>query len=279
MPLYSCDMRPPLPGERAGFYERTLLDLLGRGVLRRDMRLLVVAAGETDARVLAGLGFTDVTLTNLDPDPSGDDSPFVWEHQDAEALSYPDGAFEFALVSAGLHHCSSPHRALLELYRVVSGGLLALESRDSLLMRAAVALGLADEYEVTAVVAHRLRAGGVRNSSLPNYVYRWTEREVAKTIASHAPHARHRLLFFRELEAPASVLDMRVNPLWGRALRLLEPAAALLTRLVPSQSNLFAFAVLKPELPRELQPWLELVDGVPEPDEAWIRARYSLPGS
>jgi len=272
-------MRPPSSGERAGFYERTLLDLLGRGVLRRDMRLLVVAAGETDARVLASLGFTDVTLTNLEPDPSESDSPFVWEHQDAEALSYPDEVFEFALVSAGLHHCRSPHRALLELYRVVSDGLLALESRDSLLMRAAVALGLADEYEVTAVVAHGLRAGGVRNSSLPNYVYRWTEREVRKTIASHAPHARHRLLFFRELEAPASVLDMRVNPLWGRALRLFEPAAALLTRLVPSQSNLFAFAVLKPELPQGLQPWLELVDGVPEPDEGWIRARYSLQAS
>jgi ubiquinone/menaquinone biosynthesis C-methylase UbiE len=38
--------------------------------------------------------------------------------QDAENLSYDDRAFDLVVVHAGLHPCYSPHRALLEMYRV-----------------------------------------------------------------------------------------------------------------------------------------------------------------
>ena len=56
-------------------------------------------------------------------------------------------------------------------------------------MRVAQRLGVVDEYELTAVADNGLPAGGVRNSPVPNYVYRWTEREVEKTIASAASAA------------------------------------------------------------------------------------------
>ena len=101
-------------------------------------------------------GFTNVTITNVDD--AGDDealAPFAWERQDAEALRYPDGSFDVGIVSAGLHHCRSPHRALLELYRVARVAVVALESRDSALMRLAVRLGAVDEYELGAVAVAR----------------------------------------------------------------------------------------------------------------------------
>ena len=72
-------------------------------------------------------------------------------------------------------------------------------------MRVAVKLGAVDEYELAAVAAHGLRSGGVANTSTPNYVYRWSEREVEKTVASFAPHARHRIRFFREFELPETL--------------------------------------------------------------------------
>src|SRR5436305_180972 len=115
--------------ERLGFYERALRELIEDGHVERDWRVLVVAGGEVDRAALASAGFTDVTVTNLSED--GD------ERQDAEALSYADDTFDFAVISAALHHCASPHRALLELYRVGRRGLLALEAPDSALMRAA----------------------------------------------------------------------------------------------------------------------------------------------
>jgi SAM-dependent methyltransferase len=242
------------PVERERFYRRVVGELLEQGVLSREMALVVVGGGGLDSSVLAGHGLENVTLTNLDP--------ALGEVEDAEALSYADGRFDFGIVSAALHHCRSPHRALLELYRVSRVGVLALEARDSTLMRLANRLGVAEEYELTVVAAEGFRTGGVANSAVPNYVYRWTEREVAKTIRSAAPERRHRFLWFRELELPLSILDATGKSAW-RAARW--PLRALVT-VFPGQANLFAFAVVK----GDLQPWMR-TESEPDPNE--IRRR------
>jgi SAM-dependent methyltransferase len=261
---------------RAGFYRRVLASLLEDGLVRRDMSVHVAAGGRADRDVLHGLGFEHVTISNLDEREQGAGlEPYAWRHEDAENLSLVDESVDVALVSAGLHHCRSPHRALLELYRVSRVAAVALESRDSALMRLGTRLGAADDYELAAVAAHGLAAGGVANTSTPNYVYRWTEREVEKTVASFAPHARHRIRYFREFELPDILVEAARGPR-GLALRALRPAVRLVTRVLPSQANLFAFAIEKPQLPRDLQPWLRLEDGAPVPDERAIGARYRI---
>jgi ubiquinone/menaquinone biosynthesis C-methylase UbiE len=261
---------------RSSFYRRVLESLLGEGMLERGMSVLVSCGGNADRDVLAGLGFENVTITNVDS--AGDEgalAPFAWEHQDAEALTYADGSFDVAIVSAGLHHCHSPHRALLELYRVARVAAIALESRDSLLMRLAVRVGAVDDFELAAVAAHGLRSGGVANTATPNYVYRWTEREVEKTVASFAPYARHRLRFFREFELPQLVLaaNRGVKP---RLLRLARPVVTGITRVLPRQANLLAFVIEKPRLPEDLQPWMGLEDGEPVPDPDSVGRRYHV---
>ncbi|HZQ16227.1 MAG TPA: methyltransferase domain-containing protein [Gaiellaceae bacterium] len=227
--------------ERLGFYERVLRELLEQGLVQRDWRVLVAAGGDVDRRALAAAGFSDVTVTNVSPGPGE-------ELQDAESLTYDDDSFDLAVVSAGLHHCASPHRALLELYRVARRGVLALEARDSALMRAALRFGVVDAYELTAVADNDFASGGFRNTQVPNYVYRWTEREVEKTIASAHPERRHRFVWFRELELPVSVLELSGKARW----RLAAAPLRLVTRVFPRQANLFAFAVFR----GELQPWL-----------------------
>ena len=265
-----------MDAERGSFYRRAVERLLDDGCLTREMSVLVTCGGDLDRDVLRSLGFEDVTITNLD-ERLGEDAfaPYAWSYADAEALPFADASFDWAVVSAGLHHCRSPHRAVLELYRVARRGVLGLESRDSASMRIAVRLGLVDEYEVTAVAAHGLAAGGVANTAVPNYVYRWTEREFEKTIASYAPHARHRFLYLRELEIPWSVVDAG-GGLRGRVLRSLAPVARATARVAPSQANLFAFAAVKPRGPEGLQPWLRQGPSGPEPDGDWIRSRYGV---
>lgn len=259
--------------ERSGFYRRVLGELLDEGLVRRDMSVLVVAGGAADRDVFHSLGFEQVTISNVDEEVAPDTlAPYDWAYQDAESLSYEDGAFDLTVVSAGLHHCRSPHRALLELYRVARFAALAFESRDSALMRLAVRLGAVDEYELAAVAAHGLRSGGVANSSTPNYVYRWTEREIEKTVASYAPHARHRIRFFREFELPETLLDLDRGPR-AAALRLAAPVVSAVTKALPSQANLFAFAIEKPDPIRDLQPWMASAE---EPDEHAIGRRYRI---
>jgi len=262
--------------ERRSFYRRVLEQLLDAGVIRRDMSVLVVAGGHADKEAFEELGFEDVTISNVDESVAAEElAPYTWSYQDAENLDYADGSFDLAVVSAGLHHCHSPHRALLELYRVSRVAAVALESRDSSLMRLAVRLGAVDEYELAAVAAHGLQGGGVANSSTPNYVYRWSEREVEKTIASFAPHARHRIRFFREFEAPESLLEVDRSS-WAGVLRLALPIARGVSRLLPRQANLFAFAVEKPRLPEDLLPWMHVEQGELTPDREVISRRYGV---
>ena len=157
---------PTVANERSSFYRRVLEQLLDQGVIRKDMSVLVVAGGAADRDAFHDLGFERVTISNVDEDVAAEElAPYEWSFQDAEALTYPDGSFDLAVVSAGLHHCRSPHRALLELYRVASVAALAIESRDSALMRVAVRLGAVDEYELAEEadpVAGMGREGGDR---------------------------------------------------------------------------------------------------------------------
>jgi ubiquinone/menaquinone biosynthesis C-methylase UbiE len=263
--------------ERSGFYRETLEALIAEGALSREMTVLVVCGGAADAAVFRSLGFTEVTISNLDAAEVETVHGYRWQREDAEDLSCGDEEYDLVAVSAGLHHCRSPHRALLEMYRVARRAVFVLESRDSALMRLAVRLGFGDEYEWSAVAAHGCGAGGVRNTSVPNYVYRWTEREVEKTIASNAPQARHRIRFFHSLEIPLSVLDRRRHAVWGIAGRLLQIPLWIVGKVAPREANMLAFVVFKPEVPGDLQPWMTVRAGEVVLDEPWIRSRAAAP--
>lgn len=266
-------------GERTEFYEHVLGELLRDGLIRTDMSVLVSCGGSVDRDVLGGLGFRDVTITNVDDRaPAEAYAPCRWEQQDAEALTYSNESFDVAIVSAGLHHCRSPHRALLELYRVARVAVVAIEARDSALMRLVTRLGLSDEYEVSAVADQGLRAGGVENSSTPNFVYRWTEREIRKAIASNAPHVRHRIRFFHHYELPLARLSMHGSARRRAVSKVLGWLAAVLDHTLPRQANQFAFVVERPQLPGDLQPWMAMDGPDAVPDRAAISRKYRIGG-
>ena len=102
-----------------------------------------------------------------------------------------DSSYDYCVAHASIHHSSQPHRAITEMYRVAKG-ILLIESNDSLLMRIAVKLKLAEEYEVSAV---KNGSTGVDETYIPNYVYRWTEREIEKLIKSFKPNLNHEIIF------------------------------------------------------------------------------------
>jgi SAM-dependent methyltransferase len=257
------------------FYVNTFENLLSRGIVAKEMSVLVVCGGETDREVFKRLGFTNVTITNVDYQWAEEDmAPFRWEPQDAENLKYPDNSFDVAVVCAGLHHCHSPHRALLELFRISRRCAIALEARDSLLSKIAERLKVADEYELSGVVENGYLYGGVKNTPIPNFVYRWTEREVSKTIASYAPWSRPKIIWYHGFAPPVGLLKGRKNVLALLIMYGAYPILWVLTKLIKNQGNLFAFAILKPELSTELHPWLVMKDGVPEINPEWVEKNF-----
>jgi SAM-dependent methyltransferase len=259
----------------ADFYTDTLKRLLKEGVLTTDMRILVLCGGRLDREVLAGCGFGSVVISNLDTRLNGTEfAPFQWSFQDAEHLTFADNEFDFCIVHSGLHHCYSPHRALLEMYRVARVGLLVFEPRDGALVRLGVRLNVGQEYEVAAVFDNGMAFGGVGNSELPNYVYRWSPNEVRKAIKSFAPIGKHKFAFYYALRVPWSRLKLLRNKMYLAAVIAVLPVLKALSVVLPAFCNNFGFLVLKPRIPDDLFPWLVAPGGHVSLNREWLRGRY-----
>ena len=255
---------------RHRFYE----EAVARCLKRRDASILVVAGDRADREVFHKLGFTNVVISNVDSRIKPDQfAPYRWSFEDARSLSLGDGEFDYVVVHDGLHHCSSPHQALLEMYRVARVGVLAIEARDSLIMRCALRLGLTQAYGHAAVFYNQCKFGGVNNTQIPNYVYRWTESEIEKTVKAFAPHARHRFVYLYGSAMPE--LWRLKSAFLKRALAaVLLPVYRLLAWLAPKQQNLFAFYIAKPVVPDDLHPWLSLSDSEIRFDREWAAKVY-----
>ena len=247
------------PAMRYSFVKKTLQQLITDGVILHQDSILVIAGARSEKSLFEELGLRHVTISNLDERLTGDEfAPFDWSFQDAQNLTFSDQSFAFVFVSDGLHHCASPHRALLEMYRVAEKGVIVFESRDSILMRAANRLNLTPSYELEAVVGNDFTHGGVDNSEIPNYIYRWTEREFQKTILSYNPKGRHAFKFFYGLNLPYSQAEMKKSLVKYFAIRIADPLLRAATRLFRRQCNSFGMVALKPRMPADLWPWLKL---------------------
>lgn len=257
------------------FYLDTLRRLIRDGLMDPSASLLCTCAGEQDHLTLLEAGFPDVTLSNLET---------RWQlrnpgthkivYADVENLSFPDKSFDFVVAHDGLHHCASPHRGLLEMHRVARKGVLIFEPRDSWVSRWGVRLGLGQDFETAAVALSEDHvSGGWRNGPVPNYVYRWTEREIEKTIRSATPWMECRFHYFHAARPPSGAAGRR-NPLIRWGLRIAIPLASVLGRILPSQTNCFAVFIAQPPPGRGAPPWIRWSEGVPTIDPEWARREY-----
>ncbi len=139
------------------------------------------------------------------------------------------------------------------MYRVARRAVVVIENRDNAVMRLAVRLGFTADYEIEAVTNHGFKSGGVKNSHIPNFVYRWTEREVTKTIKCFEPRFAPRIRFFYALRLPHERFEHTARPLRRWLLRAATPILNLAFALFPKQANEFAFVIFKDAT---LQPWL-----------------------
>jgi SAM-dependent methyltransferase len=247
---------------RMEFTDTVLRELLAEGTMSPSDSIVAVCAGVRDRDVFVRCGFDNVLITNINQDDVSDNFvPFEWRYADAQQLDLEDGSFEFAFVADGLHHCSSPHRALLEMYRVARKGIIVVESRDSLLMRTANRLGLSPTYEVEAVVGSDFLGGGVDNSDVPNYIYRWTEADFKKALRAFDPRGRHRFRFFYGLNLPYELAGWKKSSLKLKVIKATDPIVRGMTRVFKKQCNTMAMVALKPRVPDDLWPWLKVDNG------------------
>jgi SAM-dependent methyltransferase len=246
------------------FYVKVLKKAISEGLLQSDYSVLVVCGGSKDDACLREAGISNYVISNIS------DGVEV----DVENLPYAKETFDAVIVHSGLHHCASPHRGLLEMLRVARRCVVLLEPADNLATRLGKKLGVGQTYEFVAVADNGLRHGGWRNTSIPNWVYRFTASEIRQTVSCAAPFGPHRFLFFYRTRVPWRQLKMRRNKFPLFLILCLTPLLRILDAIGPVFSNNMAAVIKKPLLPTEMFPWLEIQDGDFVGRRSWFHHKY-----
>ena len=259
--------------ERATFYAKVVDKL----ITPKSATILICGGGMLDRNVFKELGFHNVTISNLDTRISPIDyEPFEWKFENAEALSFSDRSFDYVVIHAAIHHASLPHTVLCELYRVAKIGVLGIENRDSLTIRLLTRLNLTQRYEHAAVYFNDCKYGGLNNTDIPNFVYRWTERELEKTIQTYAPFFLHKFIYTYGTAFPCTPELESKGQMKTFFLNVFKPAYQIFVKFFPKQQNLFAFYVDKTNPKNEYFPWLFLdTNGIVKFNKEWGDKKYS----
>lgn len=249
------DLEISIMQERISFYKK----VVNSYIKDKNASILICGAGTLDMSVFQQLGFTNVTISNLDTRMDENFyKPYKWGFENAESLSYGNSSFDYTVIHAAIHHASLPHKVLCEMYRVARIGVLGIENRDSITMRILERLNLTQMYEHAAVYFNNCKYGGLNNTEIPNFVYRWTEREIEKTIQTYAPIYEHFYSYAYGTAFPCTPKLESKGQIKIIFLKLLRPAYQVLVKLFPKQQNLFAFYIEKSNLNYKLFPWLML---------------------
>jgi len=240
----------------ASLLYRVLQRLLASGRASREDTFLFVFAGHLEARVVELLGLRNSVISNICKDESVHGATLV----DASALPFDDESHDHVVAHAGIHHASRPHQAICEMYRVARRSAMLFEAQDSLLMRAAVSLGLVSEFEWNGILDSGGTRGGVDDRPVPNYVYRWTRREVEKLVRSLEPSHEPSLSYVSEWNFYYRRLARRLarTPFGKLPPSVLETGCRVAVRVANAafgrQGNSLAAIIRKDDA--ELQPWM-----------------------
>lgn len=259
--------------KRADFYSQ----IINKKISDKNSTILIVGGCKFDRDIFFNAGFQNVTVTGLDLESQETNiAPFTWKREDATALSFGDKSFDYVVAHACIHHASKPHQMLLEMYRVASKGLLAFESRDSALLRILAYINLTQTYEHAAVHFNESKCGGVDNTDIPNYVFRWTEREIEKTIRSYSPFYEHEYIYSYGSSDPCTPNLEHKNSIKKGIIILLKPFYTLFILIFKKQQNLFSFLILKTENREKYFPWLSFDESEKKVifNKEWGRKKY-----
>jgi ubiquinone/menaquinone biosynthesis C-methylase UbiE len=85
------------------------------------------------------------------------DSDITLLYADLEKLPVADASYGLVLAHEVLHHCNSPHAALVEMPRVSRRDIVLLEPNDSLAMRWLIRWRFSTSYELSCRHLQRLQ--------------------------------------------------------------------------------------------------------------------------
>ena len=212
-----------------------------------------------------------MTLSNVEPLVDAETEPMpetdiTLLYADLEKLPVADASYDVVLAHEVLHHCRSPHAALVEMLRVSRRNIVLMEPNDSLAMRWLMRLRFSTSYELPAVIYNNYEKGGVNNTDIPNFIYRWDPRTIYQTVAACLPEREFGLYLRRywDFNITAEELERRRETRIGaitkvvgprRFIALLHGFQAVANHLpwIAGQGNKFFACITKQHA---LKPWI-----------------------
>ena len=177
---------------RFEFYQNQILKFL-----HKNKSILVLGASSDEANLFHKLQFKKITLSNIDLAQLKGAEKYNFKKIKIDfrnLFKIENNSYDYVVVHASIHHTSKPHNILLEMYRIAKYGILIVESNDSFIMRLSVKLNFSEDFERSALNENTY-VGGVDGTNIPNYVYRWTEREIKKLFYSYQPDKNVNIIF------------------------------------------------------------------------------------
>ena len=177
---------------RFEFYQNQILKFLNKG-----KSILVLGASSDEASLFYKLQFKRVALSNIDLAQLKGAEKYKFKKIKIDfrnLFKIKNNSYDYVVVHASIHHTSRPHNILLEMYRIAKHGILIVESNDSFIMRLSVKLNFSEDFEKSALNENTY-VGGVDGTNIPNYVYRWTEREIKKLFYSYQPDKKINIVY------------------------------------------------------------------------------------
>lgn len=216
--------------------------------LPRKSKILVIGPSLLEVNFFSEMNYQDMTfgihnnndLKFLSSNYKFKNFNFI--RMDARDIKFKDKYFDYSFANAVLHHIDLPHLAFCELYRISKKGVLVIEGNDSLIMRISSRFGFSEEYEKSATVNEN---GGVLDTSTPNYVYRWKEREVRKLFNSYDPKMIHKIYFRYDFYVKNENLKKTHNNLMLLIRSILEKSLNIFLFIFKKQGNLLSIYIDK----------------------------------
>lgn len=238
--------------------EKILRILLTKKLINKKSSVLAVCGSSYDNQILNNFGFSNYLITSAYKSLPGIKR---YKFADAQKLPFKDCSYDIVLVNLGLHHCASPHQALCEMYRVAKKVVIAHEAQDSWIIRMMVKLNLILDYEI---VKGEGEHEGIINTSTVNYVYRWTRRDVEKTINSYNPALKHKIIYYRSFVFHQNFLGS--GGFWEKkkfvkfvgkncTIRIMNLITKILNKVLNQYGNDFCFVIFKKTSLQ--QPWVK----------------------
>ena len=166
-----------------------------KDIIKIPSSILIFGGGQMEREVFQNEDH-DITFLNIDRSDL-ENVNFKTIISSMHNNNIDSNSYDYVLANASIHHASKPHNSILEMYRIAKKGVLIFEGNDSLLMKISNKFGFSEIFEKSAINNFQ---GGVDNSEIPNFIYRWTEREINKLISSYKPEIKHKIFFYYEFD-------------------------------------------------------------------------------